>query len=66
MKLSTLIADLNEALARVGDVQVVVGEASGMFRDRIGVNTQQSNLVLGDEDDDSPMAIVQAYVVINK
>ena len=66
MKLQTLIDRLEEAKARVGNVDVVVGEANGMFRSMLDVNTQQSNTVLGDDDDLSPVAIVQGYVRISK
>lgn len=60
MKVSDLIRQLTEIEQRFGDLQVVVGEASGVFQDRLGVNVDD---VKGDR---VPVAIVQAYVIRSK
>lgn len=61
MKLSTLIERLREVEAQHGDVPVVIGEVNGRFVATLDVNVQPSNWVLGDADDESPVAIVQGY-----
>lgn len=60
MKISTLIARLEESKAQFGDLDVVIGEASSIWRSMIDVNVDDK----GKFDNESwgdRICIVQAY-----
>lgn len=65
MKVSHLIGRLQEVVAQFGDLEVVVGEASSVLRDKIDVNVDSK----GKYDNESwgdKIAIVQAYIVFGR
>ena len=60
MKISTLIARLEEAKAHYGDLDVVVGEASSILRSRMDVNVDDKGKLDNGSWGDK-VCIVQAY-----
>lgn len=63
MKINQLIRALEEAREIAGaDVEIVVGDVSGQFHDRIDVNVLGGSWVSDKLDDSQKVAVVQAYV----
>lgn len=66
MRISELIERLQEVKDRIGDAPVCVKQSNGEYNSRLGVGADQSNMVLGDADDTSMVAVVSCYVVISR
>lgn len=66
MNISTLIERLQEVKDRIGDAPVCVKQSNGQYNSRIGVGANQSNMVLGDADDTSMVAVISCYVVLSR
>lgn len=66
MRISELIERLQEVKDRIGDAPVYVKQSNGEYNSRLGVGADQSNMVLGDADDTSMVAVVSCYVIISR
>ena len=66
MNIATLIADLQAIQERHGNIPVAVKQVTGQYISRIGVGSNQANMVLGDADDTSPVAVISCYVILSR